>query len=369
MSWTSYALYYTDLDRLLVDCVGPALEAVDGDLDKAFWIRHYAGGRHLRVHLSGPAEAREHAAAHLIAEAERYMAEQPSEPVTDYDPEAAEKLMRYEEAEADHFDLTYRVNEIQPIEYKTSKERFESEAASVLLEDFYTGVRPIILDVLRDVVYNDGDKRLHALRLYAVHSLVVSRGYGQGCVSFMSHWEGFRLTNPPGVIKSIEQAYTNHRDLIIGTMQEVLDWYEGPRDDSEPILLAWGRFESGVLRRAFKDVQDGHMLVSHANVDSWSYVRNALDKTEEKSEFLEAMYANSQFCESMRYNDSFTVTRVGVNLLYVLIASLGLNVLDKYTLCHAAQRAAQEAFGEDLVGYLRTNIGDTVEMNPEYVAA
>ena len=67
--WRNYHIFYTDLNRLIVECVYPVLERSEQYLKNCFWERHYAGGPHLRVRLHGSADDVSKAASEFVAEA------------------------------------------------------------------------------------------------------------------------------------------------------------------------------------------------------------------------------------------------------------------------------------------------------------
>lgn len=50
--WRNYQIYYTDVDRLIVECAAPLTDRLRPATRTAFWERHYAGGPHLRVRVT-----------------------------------------------------------------------------------------------------------------------------------------------------------------------------------------------------------------------------------------------------------------------------------------------------------------------------
>ncbi len=361
-TWTSYALYTSNVDALLTDFVDPLVNRLEPELDTYFWVRHYAGGAHVRLHLQGDAALLEALRPEIEAEARAYFAANPSPDNTRYNPDAASLMVEREGDDPEEYDFTYRNDQVVPVTYHRYKDKYASKDAVHMMEDFYHAIHPLVIDVLK----SGRDRHTELLRMYFLHALVISGDYGQGSVSFKSHWEGFALTAPAEVVSAIEAAYQHNKATIREMVHAVYNWYKGDRDPADHLLYRWGSIEKRFVKQAYLMALDDRHLVSYPDYDAWKYVRGVLDEEERDSRFLETMFENSRFMESMRYNPLFTVARVGVNLLYLLVSSLGLHTYDKFTLCYSAQQAVEDEWGYDLVSYLSDNIEYTVQQNPKY---
>lgn len=81
-AWLSAHVYYHgDLDRLLVDAVGPALRGLAAtcvDVPRHFFLRHWEGGPHLRLRVAAEHDE-DMLRAQLSRELERYLSRHPSD--------------------------------------------------------------------------------------------------------------------------------------------------------------------------------------------------------------------------------------------------------------------------------------------------
>lgn len=360
-SWSSIAIHYTDTDRLLLECIGPVLDTVSAPLDRCFWLRRYHGGAHIQVVAHGDEPIVEAALDAIRSAAEAFISAHPSDDVDSYSETNAASMLRREGEDVDLYDLTYRNNEVRITPYIREKEVFESETAIQLVEEFYEAASPLILECI-----GSNRTRHEFLRLYFLHALLIGGGdYVGGSVSYLSHWEGFRLGVPKAVVQLIQENYEQNREGIFEEMKAVEVWYHN-RTDDDTILAKWTELERSFARKSYASLQEGTAIVSHADEGSYKATREKLDGYDERSEFLERMYSDARFCESMRYNDMFTLARINTNLLYLALASAGLHVYDKYLLCYAAHKAVEEYTGGDLIATLGDTIESTISMNPKY---
>jgi hypothetical protein len=67
--------------------------------------------------------------------------------------------------------------------------------------------------------------------------------------------------------------------------------------------------------------------------------------------------------EALQYDAGFLVPRVLTNLLYVVVAAVGLAPLERIVLCHHSHRAAEEHTGRNLDEILAGNIDRTIRAN------
>src|SRR5262245_20035793 len=108
--WQSLYVYYTDADRLMVECLHPVLTKHAGDLMHCYWERHYAGGTHVRVRMRARPDSNARICEAIASEIEGYISSHPSEPQSNYSPETVKKLLAMEEEEIPEEDLAYHVN-------------------------------------------------------------------------------------------------------------------------------------------------------------------------------------------------------------------------------------------------------------------
>src|SRR5687767_64425 len=94
--WRAYHIYYSDVDRLIIDCVHPFFQHWEDRIERRSWERHYAGGPHLRIRLRGSVAELAHAGNELAAWVGSFLARYPSQDVGNYSAERAAKLLEWE---------------------------------------------------------------------------------------------------------------------------------------------------------------------------------------------------------------------------------------------------------------------------------
>ncbi len=356
VSWRAFHAFATDLDRLVVDCVAPFFEREDLGLMRRFWERHYAGGANLRIRLGGDPAAVERAGGELVAAIERHFASNPSEPALDYSQERAAALLEREEVSVQGEDLTYRCDIVVERPYPIHEDRFVSTEARWLMEDFRHDLVPLVVAILRRPLA----RRELMLRFFFFQSLVVFEGdLAQGSVSWKSHWEGFSSTfSDPRVVDRIRTSYQENHELVLATLAEVRALFEEGTAAADPILSAWRKLLVAFSRRAEAVLSRGvHITGQPETVADAEILRHGLaPKLLRRSEFVEKLWSNSRFLAAIQFEPTFLVPRVLANLLYVLLAEVGLNPLDKHALCYFAHRAVEERLGLDLTRLMEDNV-------------
>ncbi|HYW10259.1 MAG TPA: lantibiotic dehydratase C-terminal domain-containing protein [Longimicrobium sp.] len=358
-TWRSYHVYHADVDRVILDLAHPYLERVRDRLERCWWERHYAGGPHLRVRLRGPAPVVEEAGAEFQAAAGAWLAVHPGPDDARYDPDRAALLLSQEGADPAQEDLAYRNNQVVQRPYPAQRQVYASEEAALLAEDFRDDMMPLAAAILR----GDRPVREQMLRLYFLHALALGGGeLPRGSVSFKSHWEGFASTLPSeAVITRIQEVYRAHREGIVALMLEVADRWNGGGVDDDAVLGGWKALIDAYGRRAREALRAGtHITAQPASVGEAARLRDRMfGNVRRESEFVRTLWTDHRFIASLQYEPGFLVPRVLTNLLYLLLAAVGLAPLDKMALCHHAHRAPEEHFGRDLNEILRENV-DTV---------
>lgn len=360
-------VHYTDLDRLIVECIHPALERVRATLERCYWDRHWAGGPHLRIRLVGDGAAA--AATEVIRTAEHFVAEHPSVDLFRYSPERAAEMLRREREEWEEEDLRYRNNVVREVPHHPRSSAYVSGEAEALAEEFRHDAEPLVAAILA----GPRPRAEQLLRLYFLHAATVCGGrLPEGAVSFKSHWEGFAAGFPAAEVpERIRAAYRAQRDALEGLMLEVEDLYRRGALAEDPLLGAWSELMARYGARTRTALEQGTHITPQPSTlreatESRATLRTHLRR---KSEFVDVLWADPRFIASVQFEPGFLVPRVLVNLLYVVVAAAGLSTLDRMTLCHHAFRTVEDHFGRDLTDILRGNVAGTLARSGHRVPA
>jgi hypothetical protein len=368
--WRAVHVHTSEVNRLILDCVHPFLEAWEPRLDKRFWERHYAGGPHLRIRLHGPAAEVEKAGAELATRAGAFLARHPSPALESYSEPQAARLMEWEETPAGPgTDLRYRNNAVERHPYPPPTDVYVSREAALLMEDF----RHDALLLATRLLASARPKREALLRIYFLHALEVGGELPAGSVSFKSHWEGFASSfKVQEVIDRVRSAYLENREPVGRLLADVADLHAAGRIGEDPDLAEWRRLVAIYDHRAHQAILAGaHLTRQASNPEEGARQRRRAESFSlRESEFLGALRADDRFLASIQYEPSFLVPRTLVNLLYSLVAAVGLKPIDKFALCHFAFRAVEERSGRDLTAILKHTISELVARNaPRWGAA
>lgn len=356
--WRKYHVYYSDVDRLIVECVFPCLQRLEGRLETSFWERHYVGGPNLRVLVRGSASSVADAGRDLVRTVEAFLAHYPSENVP-YSETRAAALVQLEGSTVDNGELTYRNNVVEEHPPESDQHRYASDAAADLVARFRHDMTPLAAQLIG----SRRPKREELLRLFFLQPLVVCQGnLPAGCVSYRSHWEGFSVTTAPDVIARIRDTYSRNRERIIDLMLAVVARHEqGP--DHDPLLSSWSALLSRYAREAREILADGTPLTKQPSTpDDVRRLRGSQpDALRQRSPFARVLGSDDRFLPSTQYEPAFLVPRVLTNLLYILVASVGLNPVERMALCYFTYSAAEEHYRRDLTETLQQTVSQIVE--------
>lgn len=366
-NWRNYHIYYSDLDRLIVECVYPVLERHDEHLENCFWERHYAGGSHLRVRLLGADDDVSKAASELVAGATSYMTQFPSAPQTNYSSQLANKMVEMEDETSHPDDLVYHVNEIHERPYQRLQHRLVSDEAAHLLEDFLHDSMPIVVAMLRAPL----PKLEQMLRLYFADALFDFKDLPRGSVSFKSHWEGLAMKfSNPRLNERIESNYAQKCERIRELMLGVKEHFDNNTLENDPILKGWVDLLRRYSERTEAVLESGqHITAQYGTLENVRLARQDFEEHRWKdSSFLRTLYGDERFLALVQYEPNFLVPRVLTNLLYRLLSLLGLNVIDKMALCYYAHAIVEDHFKCDLTEILKKNMENLVSKHSHHLA-
>ncbi|HEY4905015.1 MAG TPA: lantibiotic dehydratase C-terminal domain-containing protein [Candidatus Sulfotelmatobacter sp.] len=356
--WRSYHVYYTDIDRLLLECIGPCLRTLDGSLSMYFWERHYAGGRHVRVRFRGSVADLNVVGKQFVSAVQRYLELYPSARLTNYSSDDARQMLEMEGEVYDPDDLNYRINAICEQQYQRLKSRYVQGEGLELLHEFLHDSNALTVAMLKD----PAAKLDNLLSLFFLNALFVDGGLQQGSVSYKSHWSGFAATfGGRPIIERIRRSFEEQKDSIIARMLEVQDAYSRRNFSHQPVLAEWHRLLDKYGRKAKVLLSSGVQISFTMTPHEIRGYRDFVGQhAHEKSEFMQVLLEDERFVAAFRHEQSLAWPRVLVNLLYMIVPALGLTILDRMALCYFAHRGVETHLQCDLTDVLRTTITTTL---------
>lgn len=355
--WRNYHVYYTNIDRLLLECVAPLLRAPRTSL-MCFWERHYAGGPHVRVRFQGEPAELDKVSATFVPAIESYLALHPCDPISDYSSDNARQMLELENEPCEPEDLEYHVNVIRQRPYQRLQSRIGGDKGLELLHEFLRDSNPLAEEIVR----NAGARHDSLLRLYFLNALGTHGNIVQGAVSFKSHWSGYAaFFQSRAVIERIRSSFEEQKDKVISAMLEMQDAYSR-RKFSDRTPEEWLALLLRFDKKAEEALRSGATINSTMTEDEIRNFRAYLEGNAlERSEFMQALVADERFLPAFRNQPGFARNRVLTNLLYMMVPAAGLSVLDKMALCYFTHRAVEIHFQCDLTDVLKNTIANVLK--------
>ena len=351
-AWRSFHVYYSDLDLILRDCICPFLLGARDGLTNAFCERHYSGGSHVRVRFLGEEREASKVANEFRKVAARFVAERPSARSQSYSAERAREMMEADGQDPSACELQYQVNVVTEAPYERLTSRTLPPGLTGLLESFLGDCLPVMASILG----SSRPKAEEALRIYFVQAAVSTGDMRIGSVAFRAHWEGFAgLQRNRKLVAGIRENYARQRQYIRTLLRDVHERCSGTQLDDDPVTGGWSKLIRTHDRRVTARLRGGDNL-GFPSPDA-DVVRENIAKvkgqTLEHSAFLDTLFGDTNFFVSFGRDPMLLRIRVLTNLLYCLIANLGLSMIDRMSLCYFAHRAVEDYFNCDLTEQLR----------------
>ncbi len=361
--WVNVCAFYTDLDRLFLECLVPLLGSLRDRVQLRFCERHYAGGPHFRIRVLVDFSSKADVERALLSGIQSFVRSWPSETVATYSPRCAAALLEKEGEFFEAEQLHYRVNCVEPRPYERRGERRRlSEDGCSLLEEFLDNA----FDLTAYILATRAPKMEMALRLMLVEALFVSGSLPEGVVSFRSHLEGFLSTSKKDAfIERIKSQYREHRNRVIEVISEVSQQWSDQTLCSDRLIDNWLKIMETAKARALCQLAAGRFVTS--GFESVADVREAKAWLAERgvthSKFIDALYVDERFMYLCRVEPAMMWPRVITNLLYSLFALIGITIAQRTALCYYVTNAGEEHCECRLIDILQRNIDRVVARN------
>ena len=351
--WRAYHVYYTNTDRILLECIAPLLHCLERDVELCFWERHYAGGPHIRVRFHADPASLNSVSTQFLAAVENYLELFPSETISGYSADDARRLLEMEGEAYQPDDLTYRTNAVCQRPYQRLNSRYIQGKGLELLHEFMHDSNPLSEAILKDPTA----KLDHLLRMYFLNALFATGSLVHGSVSYKSHWSGFAasFTNPE-LPERIRASFETQQEAIISTMLEVQRRYKARDFSSDPALQQWFGLLQRYGEKAMAILRSGEQISMTMTSEEIRKYRESFAQKSGSNEFMMVLLEDERFIAAFRHEAALAWPRVLTNLLYMVIPTLGLTVLDRMALCYFAHCAVELHFQCDLTDTLRSTI-------------
>src|SRR5262249_31684505 len=156
-----------------------------------------------------------------------------------------------------------------------------------------------------------------------------------GSVSFKSHWSGFAasFTNS-AVPECIQSSFEKQREPIISTMLEIQQRYKTRDFSGDPILREWFVLLQRYGEKAEAILRNGGQISITMTPEEIRKYRESFAQKSEPNEFMLVLLEDERFIAAFRHEPALAWPRALTNLLYMVLPTLGLTVLDRMALCY-----------------------------------
>ncbi|WP_066368573.1 thiopeptide maturation pyridine synthase [Herbidospora mongoliensis] len=337
MSWRSTQIRYYDQDKtgLILDCVRPLFERLDGRIEQPYFVRHWRQGPHLRLNFRAATHDWLPVATGTIT---RYLREHPSTTLLDagelLEPH---RLLAVREHETGPLLPWYPDNSVQTEPYDDRLRVFGGQALTDLVDAAAAESTRLTFGTLDQV--RRGELALFAvaidLMVAVAHVSVppVSRGY----MSYRSHVSAAVAAseNPAAITEAFEARYRQNARELRATVVGVVNSIDA--GEAAPHVQDWIAFTRRQKERALP-------LLAGAEIDL-DTPGQPEDPRRHPVDYFDVLMSTDRYRTEVLASDWFRAHRVAVNLLYAHLARLGVTPIQRHLFCHLISSAIEEEYG------------------------
>lgn len=315
MSWTRLRVDYHGgpMDPLILDGLRPAIEG-----RRAYFVRHWVRGPHLRVYVDGPAGP--------VADGiRRYLAEHPSVGAD------AEALLPLHRRLAELEDEPGPLTPWQPDNTVTQEPVEPRDDLGAFLADCYAAATPAAFDALERVRAGTPLPSLAFDLVVATAQRLSEGGLAASRRSLRSHAEAY-LARQGGVRARWQAQYLANRDALTARVAAITGgaWPAGTRE--------WVDLLTPLRDRGRALVDQGRIKLEYGTAAA----APGLPPLTEVSGFHRALEDDAGWLE-LRDSPGFATYRLVLNCTYLHLTRLGLTPDRRFLVCYLAACAADDA--------------------------
>jgi hypothetical protein len=342
--WQSLHVHYhtEDQDRLVLDAVRPLFVRLAGPVPRAYHLKHWRRGPHLRLNLHTTPETFATVVRPAVDDVVGgYLAAHPSP--GGLDPAAllpVHQRLAALEQESGPLLPWCPDNSIQDAAFDARLDQLGSVEAVELLADFHVATTGLTFDMLERIAGRP------AARLNLAFDLMIATAHGLtrngitgAFMSFRSHAEAFlsSVAEGRGLRPAWDAHYAKHADALTTRVRRVVDALDG-RPADVPFVTDWIGALTPIQRRGEELIAAGRLSLNAAAPDA------ARVRAGELSEFHTRLLANQRWRETLAA-DWFASYRLVLNYTYLHLTRLGVRPAERFLLGHLAANAVEQAYG------------------------
>jgi hypothetical protein len=334
--------HHDDPAALLGDAVRPLFGRLKAVVPRAYWLRHWRQGPHLRLLFDTDAATFAGAVRPAVAQIiGPWLAAHPSQ--AHLDPDGLLPLhRRLAEVEREDGPLLpwYPDNSFHPAPAERRAETVPEPEARALLDDFNVSATPAAFAATEAIRCGRADRLGTAFELLVATAHALSPGgIDRAFISFRSHSEAFLSSTSDGrrLRAHWDELYSRQSRTLVARLQEVVAQAGEPSG-------AVGEWVG--LLRPFDERAGALIEAGRVRTEAPARFAGPAGQPElaEISPFHAGIEANPEWWETVRTATWFGRYRLMLNYTYLHLTRLGLRPDQRYLLCHLISSAVEETY-------------------------
>lgn len=346
--WFNLHIYYYDeqKDQLILDCVQPLFQKIKGHVERAFFVRHWTHGPHLRLRFLCTSEQFATLVQPMVeTKVGSYLKAHPSSTILNEEQlrPLYEHLARQEQEREAVLPL-FPNNSIQYLPYDRRLHVLKNLLLAELLEDFYSASNELVFEMLTFVRqgYN-----LLTLCLDLMHTTayMLSSHITNGFLSYRSHAEGFIISckQPQAMRALFEQKYQVQAGALTERLRRLLQSLQ-QQEALFPFTRPWSLLLQNFWERAETLIQTNQIdAMPPLEGDIPGFTGTAREHLSQ-SAFHWQLEGQPEYKKALYEDKWFQTYRLMLNLLYLHLNRLGVRPIERFMLCHLAANSVEEVF-------------------------
>lgn len=355
--WQSAHLYYyaENKDDLILDYVRPLFQQVSHLAPRAFFVRHWLRGPHIRLRFACSDEQFQRELRPILASsAGEYLQQHPSRAYLNADQMGEQYLLlAKQEKESGPIFPLYPDNTMQYIPYDSRLHVLGSPLLASIIEDFYVESTPPVFAML-DALRQGQSLQSLCFDLLVTTAHTFGTHITRGSISYRSHAEGFLLScsQPEEMRARFERKYTTQASVLTRRLSKLLEALQQSAD-LFPFTLAWRDFLRAYWQRIEPLIVSGELNMMPFARDGMPEMSQAFQQNLAYSAFHSALESNQENKQALYQDSWFQAYRLMLNLLYLHVSRLGLRPVDRFLLCHLVANTVEQAFDINITAMLQ----------------
>ncbi|MFI5913338.1 thiopeptide maturation pyridine synthase [Dactylosporangium sp. NPDC051541] len=339
---------------MILDGVRPLFHTLQGQVDSAYYTRHWRNGPHLRLNIrttaSRFADVVRPAVDGIVG---AFLTRHPSTKHLDPTRELAvhRRLAELEQEEGELLPW-FPDNTIVTAPYDARTAVVGGPQTAALVADFQSRATALAFRMTEELSPRQRLARSFDCMI-AVAQTMATRGITNGFISFRSHAEGFLCGFPEsaGLRPAWDRHYDIHRESLRSRVRAVVAAV--PENIADvPFVQEWIAALRPSWERAERLASAGALALpmgvpAHFEAEAGDRVDLA-----EVSPFHQVLLANPTWEQTAR-SSAFLQYRLMLNLTYLMMTRIGVTPVERFLLCHLVANTVEDTYGVSAVELVR----------------